>query len=111
MILICTPELTGAESFLPAIRLWTTCLCGEAHSYGDDEGCTGDGSVAVHGVSSARLYRQHHQANQQPLTAAHRGGHTEPGHEVHTTQTQPRQAINSLWIGKTSFPSSAAGLQ
>lgn len=63
MVLICTPELPGAESFLPAIWLWATCLCGEAHSYGNDEGHTGDGSVAVHSVSSAWLYRQHHQAN------------------------------------------------
>ncbi len=85
-------SLSGSQSLLPAVRLRPARLRREAHRYGDDEGHPGDPVVEVHGLSSSRLHRQHHQADQQPLHAARGRGSGLPGHALHTTRSEyPRR--------------------
>jgi len=81
--------LAGAQSILPAIRVWASVLRGQTHRHGDDEGHPGHPVVSVHRVSSAGLHPQQHPADQQPVAAAC-GGRAQPGHALH-----PSDDINS----------------
>lgn len=85
-------SLSGSQSLLPAVRLRPAGLRREAHRYGDDKGHPGDPVVEIHGSSSSRLHRQHHQADQQPLHAARGRGSRLPGHALHSTRSEyPRR--------------------
>lgn len=86
------PLFPGAQSFLPAVWLRASFLRGQTHCYGDDEGHLGHSVVSLHSVSSSRLHRQHHQADQQPVTAAC-GGRAQPDHVLYPSKgTTPNQS-------------------
>lgn len=81
-------SLSGSQSLLPAVRLRPAGLRRKTHRHGDDEGHPGDPAVEVHGLSSSRLHRQHHQADQQSLHAARGRGSRLPGHALHSTSSE-----------------------